>query len=464
MTRLYKYQRQGVKQLRRFLNRTGGALLADQMGLGKSIQVLGVANEDELFPFLAICPGYLKWHWGREAKLHFGLRSVVLCGQTPPSRKIKFPDVVVINYEILPFWLDYFFVHKFRPRLIGVDECQYICNPLTERSIATKFICDRADRVIMVSGTPLTNRPIELYNAVHIIRPDLFPRRFDYGQRYCKPTWSPRGIEYKGADNLGELHSILKSECMVRRRKKDVLKDLPPKSISVIPIEIEDRKQYTEARDNFVKWLGKNYDRGRVTRALRNEALVQGGYLKRLIADLKLPGVIKWIEAFLEETDSKLLVFAVHKKIVKALHEHFGKISLRVDGSVTGHKRDLACERFNTNKKTRLLIGNLDAAGQGWSCKSTSYTATVELGWAPGKHEQADDRIHGVGRGVPGQPATCYYLAAHKTAEERLCEILQRKHSNITAILDGEGGGSEFQLFDEFMKILKKEVRGVKAA
>jgi SWI/SNF-related matrix-associated actin-dependent regulator of chromatin subfamily A-like protein 1 len=455
MIKLRKYQRTGVKKLRRFLNQNGGAILADEMGLGKSAQFLTLVKEDEL-QTLIVCPAFLKINWQREAK-QLGIQARILSGQKPPRHQIKFPQVTIINYDILPFWLDYFVDHEYKPKIVGVDECQYICNQNTERGKATRFACQRAKRKVMISGTPLTNRPIELYHALQIVRPDLFPSRYIYGQRYCKPYWAHGQVHYKGADNLDELHEILKTECMVRRRKEDVLKDLPAKSLMVVPIEIERRKEYEQARDHFATWVGKNFKRQQVNRAIKNEALVKGGYLKRLIAELKFEAVVSWIENFLNETGSKLLVFCIHREMIKKLHERFENISLYVHGQVPDRKRQLVFDRFNTHRKTRLLFGNQEAAGVGWNCKATSYTATLELGWSPGKHIQADDRIHGIGRGVPGQPATCYYLAAADTVEEKLCDLLQRKQANIGNILDGDDTGSDFQLFDEFIKIIRKE-------
>ena len=128
-----------------------------------------------------------------------------------------------------------------------------------------------------------------------------------------------------------------------------------------------------------------------------------------------------------------------------------------VDGSVTGKKRQKAFDQFLRHDATRLLIGNVKAAGVGWSAKGVSTVAFAELAWAPGTHTQAEDRIHGVGRGAKDRGAFAFYLVAKDTIEERLMELLQRKQKVLSAAIDGHRDAERFDVFDDLCKLLLKE-------
>jgi len=266
----------------------------------------------------------------------------------------------------------------------------------------------------------------------------------------------PWGWEYKGATNLKELHRKLNSLMMIRRLKKDVLKELPDKVRQIIPLDIQ-MKEYNEVLNNFIRWLTKKSN-VKVEKARRAERLVQMGYLKRLAAELKIEKVITWIDDFLEESSGKLVLFCVHKKIIKQLHEKYKTISVVVDGSVTGKKRKNAVKIFQTNNKIRLFIGNIKAAGVGITLTAASTLAFIEMDWTPGDHTQAEDRIHRIGQ---KESAMIYYLIAKNTIEEDLCKLIQKKQSILSATLDGREDKNKLDIFNELQKqlLLKGELK-----
>jgi SNF2 family DNA or RNA helicase len=189
-----------------------------------------------------------------------------------------------------------------------------------------------------------------------------------------------------------------------------------------------------------------------------NELRKRGNALRMLVGELKIAGIIEWINSYLEETNEKLIVFGIHYRVLKPLYHHFQKISVLVNGEVTQAARDAAERRFHTDPNCRLLFGNIRAAGEAWSCKCTSTTAFVELDWVPGAHSQAEDRVYGVGRGLPGVPALAYYLLAFNTMEERMCRLLQAKQKDIDLAMDGKVTKEGVNLFDQVMKMLYEEV------
>lgn len=450
-TKPFRYQRQGVKRMWKF---NGNTLLADDMGLGKTLQALMWAHELGEGPILVICPAGAKWHWQKQAMEHIGLKSEVLEGRNPPRHWRPHTKCIIINYDILKNWIPV--IRRMHPILTIVDECHKIKNRSTQQTKNTKILCRRSKYKILISGTPLTNRPAELFPALNILRPDRFPSFHSYAERHCRPTLKPWGWEYKGATHLKELHHKLRKWCMIRRLKRDVLKDLPAKTRTVIPVELlkADRKEYDEAEKDFVKWLAKK-SRRLALRAAKAERLVKMGYLKRLAAKLKMKQIIEWIDNFLQETDEKLLVFGIHKAVLKGLHEHYKRQSVLVTGEVTGRKRVHAQDLFNHDKRYRLFFGNIDAAGVQWSCSSASTTLFVEIGWIPGDHNQAEDRTHGIKRGRKGFVSQSYYLVARETMEEKLCQIIQEKQRVLDETLDGkEPDGDSLNIFDQLTEMI----------
>lgn len=436
----------------------GRVLLADDLGLGKTIQSLTYAKlTRNARPIVVVCPAGLKYEWQGQAREHVQMRAEVLEGMRVPRRGFRTPhQLIVVNFEILKAWLP--FLRALKPRLVIVDECHRIMNRTTQCSKNVRRLCKGVRRVIMISATPLINRPAELYPALHILRPDVFPEFFPFAMRYCSPKHKPWGWEFKGAARLDELNAVLKQTCMIRRLKEDVMKDLPPISRIIVPLEIEDRKQYLEAMHSFMKWIKKHYQ-PKAAKAQRAEQLVKAGYILRLIGRLKLKYVHEWIDAYLRNTDQKLLVFGVHKKVLRPLAERYGRQAVIIDGDVTGRDRQKAQMIFNkAGSQVRLLFGNIKAAGVGWSAKCPSV-AKIELGWTPGIHLQAEGRCHGMGRGIEGIPTTVFYLVARDTMEESLCRLLQKKQADITQTLDGTGKGAGLDVFDLLMRELAKQSR-----
>lgn len=450
-TKLYKYQEKAVRKIRHFKGRT---LLADEMGLGKTLEALKwLKLNPKKRPAIVVCPASSKWVWEAEASLHLGMRSEVLNGQKPPKKGLTSKhSLLVINYEILQHWLEY--LQALNPQVLILDECHYIKNLRTKRTKAVQKLNKNIPHIIGIGGTPLTNRPYELWPILSLIRPDIFNSVWSFRWRYCKPVRNPWGWEYKGAENLRELHRKLNSLMMIRRLKKDVLKELPAKTRQIIPLEIDTFRitEYKEATDNFVRWLTTK-SATKVERAKRAERLVQMGYLKRLAAELKMNKVLKWIDDLLEESTGKLVLFCIHKKIIQQIYNKYKNTSVVIDGSVTGKKRKIAVRTFQTNKSIRIFIGNIQAAGVTITLTAANSLAFVEMGWTPGEHTQAEDRIHRIGQ---KKAAMIYYLIAKGTIEESLCKLIQKKQAILSKTLDGKKGINKLDIFNQLEKALLK--------
>ncbi len=447
MTIPYRFQIKGVRQIHRF---KGRALLADSMGLGKTLQsLLYLVRHPEIRPAIVVCPASLKYNWEREAAHHFGIRAEVLEGTKPQKQSIMSttPPVIIINYDILWPWMEY--LKGLNPQAIIGDEIHYISSRGAKRTKAMQHLCRGVPHVVFLSGTPLTNRPVELYPILNILRPDLFSSFYSFAHRFCAPHKAPWGWEFKGATHLKELHRIMSNNLMIRRRKEDVLTELPDKTRSVVPMALSDPVQYERAHNDFLGWLADKSPE-RLYGAARAAALVKGGYLKRLAGQLKLPSVFQWVDDFFKGTDEKLVLFAVHRDIIKQLHDRYKDISTVVDGSITGRKRQKSVDRFQKSKGCRLFIGN-KAAEVGINLTAASTLARCELEWTPGALIQSEDRIHRIGQ---VNAASIYYLIGRGTIEETLLKLLQKKQGVLNQTLDGAGKGDEFDLFDLLVQTL----------
>lgn len=460
-TKLYKFQKKGV----RLINKTDlVTLLADEQGLGKTIQTLFAAwmylPDDATI--VVVCPAIAKEHWRREASKHLGMRTEMLFGRKPKVRKLR-RGVYLINYDILGdldspkrTWAK--LLNRLRPKLVIADEGHYLSNPNSQRSRFFWKLADRAPHKMVLSGTPLTNRPAELWPIVHSLWPNEFPSQIRFLKRYCKPEFTPWGVKYTGATRLKELHRRLRKCGMIRRRASQVLKDLPPLTRTVIPVELKNRKEYDEAEKDFGKWLRKTFPK-KAAKSRKAERLTRYGYMLRLAAKLKMPHVHDWIDSFLKESDGKLLTFGIHKFVVQGLEEKYAAIATRIDGSVTKNKRYEAIDKFVDNKKCRLCFANQQAGGVVWSAKGCSTVLHVEFGWRPGDITQAEKRAHGIGRGEEGKGTSSYFLVAANTIEEDLCKLLQKKQRIVDSVLDGKRTKEGLDIYDALEKAMLRRIK-----
>jgi SWI/SNF-related matrix-associated actin-dependent regulator of chromatin subfamily A-like protein 1 len=453
MTKPYDFQDEDVTKIIRM---GGRSLIAWEMGAGKTFaSLLFALRTPTARPIIVICPAGLKWNWLHEVNIHTNLRADVLHGMKVNERLVsRNSPITIVNYDILGGWLDY--LKSLSPKLVIIDEATYLSGRTTKRCKHVKELCHKIPHVLALSGTPIISRPADLWPILNVIRPDMFPSFYSYAHTHCSPRRTYWGWDFRGASHLDELHKKI-SEIMVRRRKVDILTDLPKKTRTVIPFDIMGRKDYEEAVGNFLKWISQKHP-GKLKSAIKAQQIVQLGYLKRLAATKKMIFVEKWLDDFLAENEEKIIVFCVHKKIIARLHERYEKQSVVVDGSITGNKRKEHTQHFLSDKKCRMLIGNIKAAGVGWSAKGVSHVAFAELGWTPGEHLQGEDRAWGIGRGQKGVMTNIYYLVARNTIESRLVEIIQKKQKTLNRVIDGKKTSVDtLNVFDLLTNELKKE-------
>lgn len=424
----YRFQIRGV----RFLETVNGrGLIGDEMGVGKTYQALAwLKLHPEALPTVIVCPATLKYGWQRELWTHARLDSEVVEG-----RKVEKLDgnIWIINYDILQYWLPWLKTKGVKTLII--DECQRCKNRQAKRTKACKILAHRSQNVVGLSGTPITNGPVEFFPILNMIAPDKFPSFTDYAFRFCNPKPGFGGHwDFRGASNLEELHELV-APYIIRRLKSEVLPDLPPVTRTVIPIKI-DLREYMRAKQHFVEWLLETEGGEAVKRADKAQVLVQMGKLKRLAGVGKLPAVIEWVRDWLEDRPGeKLVIFGIHKSVITMLEMSFPKISVSVTGDVGLKARQQAVDRFQSDPSCLLFFGNIKAAGEGLTLVESSTTATVELDWVPASHDQAEARVARIGQ--KSKHVDAFYFIAKGTIEEKIWDIQNAKRGVVGRILDG---------------------------
>lgn len=421
----------------------GTALIADDMGLGKSFESLLWVVQREQFPCVVICKATLKYNWQQEIRRHFGMTSLVLEGRQVRARLLRRQKFVILNFSILGAWLEA--LCELNPTTLILDECQGVANRKTDQYKFTYDLRWNCDNFLALSGTPLTNRPAELWPVLNMLRPDKWPSFTLYAARHCDPTFERGRLVYKGATNLHKLHRKLKKYVMIRRLKADVLHSLPSKTREVVPLPITRAAEYRKAEKQFLSWVGMTHGKSAMMKAKRSKSLSKSGYLRRLVIECKMNSIIDWIRNFLEETDEKLVLLGCHTEPINILCQAFPKIHVRVDGTITSHlKRQEAVKNFQTNKRIRLFIGNLIAAGEGLTLTKAQHLAFFELDWVPARHSQGEARVH---RLTQEDRTFIYYLIAKGTIEERIAAMLTTKSDVLNSVLD-DGTGETMEILD----------------
>lgn len=430
---LFDHQIKGAE----FLKKTKRALLADEMGLGKSRQAIVAAITTSL-KTLVVCPASLKINWQREilivnpeAKIH------ILNGEEIPYNA----EWLVVNYDTLE-------KHLAKIQAIGyqcviLDEAHYIKNTSSKRTkIATK-LCLEADQVYMLTGTPLLNRPIELFSLLRALRHPLGQNWIYYIRRYCH-AWQRRNPytgrsfwDASGASNIPELHQRI-SGVMLRREKKNVL-NLPEKIRSDIYIELDDewRKKYETAWDSYLAFLEENPPEN-MDSIIQARHLVELQKMKQVCSLSKVGQIVEDIKNIVEEQGEKVVVFTQYKETLNQIRSAFSRKRIYKVVTLSGEDnqtaRQEAIDSFQNDPATKIFIGNIKAAGVGITLNSANKVLFADLEWTPALHAQAEDRCHRIGQ---GNMVNVYYYIAKDTLEEDVIELLEIKEKVIAHIIEG---------------------------
>ncbi|MDR2705665.1 MAG: hypothetical protein LBC02_07795, partial [Planctomycetaceae bacterium] len=304
----------------------------------------------------------------------------------------------IINYDILAKWEKA--IVNLQPAIIVADESHFVKSLQATRTKVLLRLSKIVEHFIAISGTPMTNHVTELYPILRmVLGEDGIESRREFCDRYSKLELTRWGYRYVGSRRLPELHQRLTKMCMIRRLVSDVLPDLPDYTRQTIPIELpdENRREYVQMNAAFADWYFEKFpEKSQVQSAV---IMTKLGYMKRHVAYWKLPFVYDWIDDFFEESDKKLVVFGLHRKVIDGIvNRYFKRGSMRnpfvvkVDGSISMDDRQRAVDLFQQRPETRLFVGQMRAAGVGLTLTAASNVLFAECDFVPAVHSQAEKR------------------------------------------------------------------------
>lgn len=447
----FPYQKAAIK----FSSERDNTLIADEPGLGKTIEVSGLINFSEgLNKILVICPASLKINWKRELD-KWTIRDYSV-GVVNRSEYPDDADIVIINYDVVGKHHEK--LTEFEWDLLVIDEVHFLKSPKSKRhkfifgSKRQKISPIESKKKVFLTGTPIVNRPIELFPIIHNLDKDTWDNQWRFAQRYCDAKHNGYGWDFSGASNLGELQDKLRSSIMIRRLKKDVLKDLPPKFRQVIELPLtssvknvvkEELSEWRKQEDLLIQLksavvLAKvneqpNEYNDAVSR-LKEGVSASFSNISRMrekVALAKVPYVIE----HLKNIDGKVVVFAHHKSVISALEKEFLGDSVSLVGDTPMKKRQEAVDEFQNNEEIKYFFGSIQAAGVGITLTASSHVVFAELDWVPGNVSQAEDRCHRVSQ---ENNVLVQHLVLEGSLDSNIAKTLVDKQLVIDKALDSE--------------------------
>ena len=441
----YPYQQDGI----RFGLEHKRIIIGDEPGLGKTLQSIGIVDTAGAYPCLVICPSSLKINWQREFGKFTDKSAIVLDNPVrttwPYLLKMGMHQVAIVNYESLRKYFvwdikadkqfrlkDVVFCPQIRMfKSIIIDESHRVKDPSAQQTIFTKGLSVGKEWIILLSGTPVVNRPEDLISQLSIMnRLSEFGGRAQFMADYCT---DPRDKMAEPAVSLSVLSRQLYDTCMIRREKAKVLPQLPDKTRVDLYVEISNAQEYNLAAADLAEYLRqyKECSDWEIRRKMRMEALVRFMTLRSLATMGKIPQAVDFIRTFLD-SGKKLIVFCSLHDIVDELKKAFPK-SVTVTGRDNPVNKQAAVDAFQNNPNIPLIICSIKAAGVGLTLTAASDVAFVELAWTYADCCQCEDRAHRIGQ---KDNVTCYYLLGRGTIDHTIYSLIHRKKSIANQIMN----------------------------
>lgn len=442
----YDYQRQGII----YGLRHHRLIIGDEPGLGKTLQSIGIVDTAPAYPCLVICPSSLKINWQREFQKFTDKQALVLDNSNrttwPYLLRMGMYQVAVVNYESLRKFFVYdthgksfrlkdvvFSEHINLFKSVIIDESHRVKDPSAQQTIFTKGITHGKEWIILLSGTPVVNRPDDLVAQLSILgRLPEFGGASRFRADFCT---DPKDKSAQPAVPLRLLSEKLYETCMIRREKAKVLKQLPAKTRVDLYVDISNRPEYDLAAHDLAEYLRlytecTDLD---IRRKMRLEALVRFMTLRSLATHGKLAQAVDFIRTFLE-SGKKLIVFCSLHDVVDSLKKAF-PAAVTVTGRDSAAAKQAAVDSFQHNESTNLIICSIKAAGVGLTLTASSNVAFIELAWTYADCCQCEDRAHRIGQ---KDNVTCYYLLGRDTIDHTIYSLIHRKKSIAAEIMNSD--------------------------
>jgi len=414
-------------------------LLADEMGLGKSLQALLCVLSGQFERTLIICPSVVKVNWANEVEKWTDLDSVVVYGQK--SEEIDTADFTIVNYDLLQHRVEDLLEMDFQ--CIIFDECHNLKNPKANRTKAAKMLAKwpTVEGIISMSGTPILNRPEEIFTTLNMLKPESFADYFIFGKKYCAAIHNGYGWDFGGASNIEvsedgktvPLNHLLK-DVMLRRSMDDprLSSQMPDLLETVLEVEI-DRMAYDEAYNTCMDSLEyyRTTGSGSIPPGLLLNILTE---LRHAAGRAKIKVANQWMRDYYEQTGKPLVVFAHHKDVVEKLWNQNLRHGEMIAGSTPDKQRQTIIKSFQEGKRPFLICSTL-AMKEGVNLDAADTTLFVERQWVPAHEKQAAARV----RRLTQESSVCHkvVLSAKDTVDTHFDKVVSEKAAIVKAALDG---------------------------
>jgi len=425
-------------------------ILADDMGVGKSCSTIIAALETKAKKILVVCPASLKINWQREIAIYSDKSVFIAEGKKFSTEH----DIVIVNYDILKNFYDIKNPHdsvigQINFDLIILDEAHMVSNSQAARTKIINSFTKKAKYLWLLTGTPMTNRPINYYNLLNLIESPVAQNWMAYAIRYCEGYQFRAGNRkiwnVNGASNLEELRERTSGQ-ILRRLKEDVL-DLPDKIITPIYLKTTS-KEYKDLMGEYYEWLDK--EEGSSSLTVQFSKLMQ---IRKLIANEKVKETIEFAQNIIDQ-DKKVIIFTNFTETLQMIHNHFGKQSVYLDGSCNKTQRQYAVDQFQENDKIKVFVGNLKAAGVGLTLTKAEAVIMNDLSFVPAEHAQAEDRAYRYGQ---KNNVLIYYPLFINTIEGAIYDILNNKKKIIGTVM-GDISSDPGDTVEEILKSINQKL------
>jgi SNF2 family DNA or RNA helicase len=460
---LFPYQQKGVS----FVVRAGRSILADDMGLGKTLQAIVstevMRREFKINKAIIVCPTSLKYQWKNEIEKFAGNKNIcVVEGNLLMRMKIyennKY-DYFILSYQVAAN--DYGYLNNMQADMLILDEAQRIKNWRAKTSAKIKRI--KTTYAIMLTGTPVENNVEELYSLMQIVNPYLLGSKHNFLSKHqVKEKGTDKVIGYKDLNDIG----VLLKEVMLRRTKKEVLKDLPARMDKnlFVPMTIEQLQMHEEFKEVVSKLVRKWKNMGFLNEEDR-QRLLNNLNLMRMVCDTtfiidqetnyqtKLDELGNILDEIISMPGEKVVIFSQWERMTRLVAKMLVEKEIGfqyLHGSIPSKDRQALFTHFNNDADCRVFLST-DAGGLGLNLQAASYIINLDIPWNPAVLEQRIGRIYRLGQ---KKNVSIINLVAQNTIEERMLEVLKFKRGVAAGILDG-GDNNIFLGEDKFRQFMK---------
>lgn len=418
-------------------------ILADDMGVGKTTSATIAALESGAKKILVICPATLKFNWKRELQNYTNEDIGIVEGKKWEGGKF-----VIINYDILKNFhsidgkITKIIDDKFD--LIIIDEAHYISNAKAQRTKLVNDLVKKIGKVWLLTGTPMTSRPMNYYNLLKLVDSRVARNWVGYVRRYCEGYQITKGNRKiwltSGASNLEELRERTKQK-VLRRLKGEIL-DLPDKIITPIFLELNSA-EYKKEVGEYLDWADENPNQ---SLSIQLNKLMK---IRQLIANEKLSSTYEFIDQCLEQ-DKKVIVFTNFTDPLMQIWSKYKKIAVPLYGQMKKEQRQESVDRFQNDPKIKIFVANIVAGGVGITLTEAEVVIFNDLSFVPATMSQAEDRAFRIGQ---KKNVSCLYPIFDNTVERIIYSIVERKKRIIDTVMGDNI--SEEDVFSEIVQEMR---------